>query len=243
MLADLLARACRPSAAAPRTPTCHPSPNRDARDRRTRRCTGSASALSAHWRAWKLPAWSTKIASPGATSRSTRKPSGSSATDSDATRYSVPPIGLVDADDQRPDAERIAEREHAVAGDHRHDGVRAAAAAMARRRPRGRSHRGRAGDAAPRARARAPARSAAPRESELVLTCRKSSSNSSRFSASLFVRLPLCAERQPERRIDVERLRFELGERRARRRIAAMRRCPSLPCSSRMLRVRNTSRT
>jgi hypothetical protein len=35
---------------------------------------------------------------------------------------------LVDAHDERPDAEWIAERNHAVAGDHRHDRVRAATA-------------------------------------------------------------------------------------------------------------------
>ena len=46
----------------------------------------------AHCRAWNAPVLSTKTASPGATSRSTWKPSGSIATDSDATMYSVPPI-------------------------------------------------------------------------------------------------------------------------------------------------------
>jgi len=53
---------------------------------------GLSDEFSAHWRWWNPPDWSTKIASPGATSRSTVKPSGSSATDSDATTYSLPPI-------------------------------------------------------------------------------------------------------------------------------------------------------
>ena len=75
-----------------------------------------------------------------------------------ATTYSVPPIASLHADDQRPDAVRIAEREQAVAGDHRDDRVRAAAAPVhAGDRGEDRVRR-RAGDAARRARARAPAR-------------------------------------------------------------------------------------
>ena len=71
---------------------------------------------------------STKIASPGATSRSTWKPSGSIATDSRRDDVLRSAHLLVPADDERTDAERIAKREHAVAGDHRDDRVRAAAA-------------------------------------------------------------------------------------------------------------------
>ena len=44
--------------------------------------------------------------------------------------YSVPAVGLVVADHRRADAERIAEGEHAVAGDHRHHRVGAAHAAV-----------------------------------------------------------------------------------------------------------------
>ncbi len=53
---------------------------------------GASMGCSAHWRAWNFPVWSMKTASPGATSRSTVKPSASKATDSLATTYSVPPI-------------------------------------------------------------------------------------------------------------------------------------------------------
>ncbi|MNC87722.1 hypothetical protein D3C83_34700 [compost metagenome] len=47
-------------------------------------------ARAAHCWAWKLPSSSMKMASPGAMSRSTRNPSASTATDSEATMYSVP---------------------------------------------------------------------------------------------------------------------------------------------------------
>ena len=40
----------------------------------------------------------------------------------------MPPIASCVADDERADAERIAEREQPVAGDHRDDRIRAAAA-------------------------------------------------------------------------------------------------------------------
>ena len=45
---------------------------------------------SAHCCAWKLLSMSMNTASPGAMSRTKRKPSPSSATDSLATMYSVP---------------------------------------------------------------------------------------------------------------------------------------------------------
>ena len=80
---------------------------------------GFSCGLSAHWRLWKLPLSSTRIASPGATSRMTLKPSVSSVTLSEATRNSTPLVGIGAADDERADAVRIAEGEHAVARDHR----------------------------------------------------------------------------------------------------------------------------
>ena len=51
---------------------------------------GACTVRAAHWRLWKRPAVSTSTASPGATSRSRRKPSTSTATDSEATSHSVP---------------------------------------------------------------------------------------------------------------------------------------------------------
>ncbi len=68
-------------------------------------------------------------ASPGATSRTSSKPSMSSATLSEASMYSAPLRRLALAEHQRPDAVRIAEPDHAVADHHGDDRVAAAAAA------------------------------------------------------------------------------------------------------------------
>ena len=71
---------------------------------------------------------SISTASPGITSRNTLKPSVSTATLSEATRYSCAFGRLVAADDQRPDAVGVAESQQAVTGDHRHHGIGATAA-------------------------------------------------------------------------------------------------------------------
>ena len=66
-----------------------------------------------------------KIASPGATSRVSAWPVPTIATDSLATITSRPVGPVAFAERERPDAERVAEREQAVAGDQRDDRVRA----------------------------------------------------------------------------------------------------------------------
>ena len=128
---------------------------------------------------------------------------------------------LVDADDQRPDAVGVAEREHAVAGDHRDDRVRAAAALV------------HAGDRAEdRVRVEPVVlRGALELEREHV---------EQHFAVAVRVDVPeveleqlalqrlavgqvaVVPERDAERRVDVERLRLELGERVARGRVAAV---------------------
>ena len=67
-------------------------------------------------------------ASPGATSRTSWNDRLSSATLSEASMYSVPRGVRALAEHQRPDAVRIAKAEDAVADDHGHHRVAAAAA-------------------------------------------------------------------------------------------------------------------
>ena len=103
---------------------------------------------------------------------------------------------LADADDERADAEGIAKRDQPAAGDQGHDRIGAAAAPVyaCHRREDGFGVESRVMRSAFELQRQHIQQTS---ESELVLTWRKSSWKSSRFSASLFVRLPLCASVMP----------------------------------------------
>ena len=128
---------------------------------------------------------------------------------------------LLHADDERPDAVRIAEREEPVAGDHRDDRIRAAAALV---------HAGDRGEdrvrVEPRVVRRALELERQHVEQDLGVRIRVDVAEIELKELALqrlaVRQVAVVRERDAERRIHVERLRFELGRRAARSRIAAM---------------------
>ena len=102
------------------------APSPAAPGRRIRRCTGFSDGFSAHCCACSLPSRSMKIASPGATSRTKLEAQAFQRDRFAGDHVFGAVVGLADADAQRPDAERIAERQQAVAGDQRHHRIGAA---------------------------------------------------------------------------------------------------------------------
>ena len=119
---------------------------------------------------------------------------------------------LVDADDERPDAERIAERDQPVAGDHRDDRVRAAAA------PVHAGHRGedRVG-VEPRVMRRALELERQHVQQHLGVGVGVDVAEVELEELALqrlaVRQVAVVRERDAERRVDVERLRLELGRR------------------------------
>ena len=135
---------------------------------------------------------------------------------------------LVDADDQRPDAERIAEREQAVAGDHRDDGV-GAAAALVHAGDRGEDRVG--VELGMMRRALELERQHVEQHLGVGIGVDVAEVELEQLALQRLAvgQVAVVRKRDAERRIDVERLRFEFGGRRARRRDSGNGRCPRCP--------------
>ena len=167
---------------------------------------GVCRCVATHCWLCRRPCSSMNTASPGATSRTKRNDRLSSATLSEASIHSVPRGVRRSPEHQRADAVRVAEAEDAVADDHGHDRVAAAAAPV---------DGGQRGEHVRRRDARVPTRCSSEAntfsstsESEVVLRWRRSSRIRISASSAALVRLPLCAEADAVRGVDVERLRL-----------------------------------
>ena len=154
---------------------------------------GALACSGAHCWANSSPRAVTTMPSPGRTSRTRSKPRMSSATDSEATMYSSPPaaarlpstsgripLGSRNATSPRPSTAQTTAYPPLA---------RCATPAMARNAASGVSAFCRSSSCA-----NTLSRTS---ESDSVLTLRRSCSNTSRRSASVFTRLPLCASAMP----------------------------------------------
>src|SRR6185295_8724344 len=161
-----------------------------------------------------------KTASPGATSRSTEKPSASSATDSLATTYSVPPIDSLTPmiNGRMPNGSRKASSPYPA---HRDDRIRAAAALV---------HGGNRGEDRVGVEL-GMMRRALELQSEDVeqdfgirigVDVAEIELEQLALQFLAVGQIAVVRERDAERRVDVERLRLEVGRCRAGRRVAAV---------------------